>query len=64
MSPPHATAAVVLPAQVWPALPAERQVRAIHLLAELALTLVTRPAASSHQEAPDAERAAVPQDPA
>jgi hypothetical protein len=43
MSSPAATAVVVLPTQVWPALPADRKVRAIHLLAELALTLVTRP---------------------
>ncbi len=63
MSPPRATAAAVLPAQVWPALPAERQVRAIQLLAELALALVTRPAAPCPQEAPDVDRAAVPQDP-
>ena len=63
MSPPVATAAVVLPTQVWPALPADRQVRAIHLLAELALTLVTAPVAPHRQEAADVDRAAVPQDP-
>ena len=56
MSPPGVPATVVLPTQVWLALPADRQVRAIHVLAELALACATRPAASSHQEAPDVDR--------